>query len=120
MSKWTISKLKEVEDRIAVVKGGIGTFIFNCIEKNWLKVVDRNGAIYSLHLCNECKCYDHDMKLIEPPKERKFHVIVECMNNQNLKTEFFSDSDIVYGYTKLPNGRKYKRYVDNGELEVME
>ena len=120
---WTIEKLKEVEDRISIVVNEYGKpFLFKfCYPlSDTLGVIDRLGYSSSMKPSSVSKIYDHDMKLIEPPKEREFHIVTEYMNKNSLKTEFYNEGHGHKHLVKLPNGRKYKCYFDNGELEVME
>ncbi|WP_417447214.1 hypothetical protein [Kangiella sp.] len=140
MSKWTLEKIYNCEK---IKRGGLfddGNLGVDGKpeDKCWpLSVVMEKGVKsfeftydgnelfidYDDEAVEDYKFYDQNMNLVEPPKEREYHIVTEYMNRVSgvicLLTDDIMDINPLE-YIELPNGRKYKRYRDNGELEVID
>lgn len=121
-NKWTIELIEKhikVGNIIRDKDGDVS--IFKGIgENNLIKTEDGYfpGSVideYSLEF------YDNmTMAKIEPPKERGFEIRCEFHQINSSVIKLLPENWSEDNYVKLPKGRRYKRYKDNGELEVIE
>lgn len=128
---WTIEKLKEVEDRIAVVKCELEEelYLFRGIDADKIQLTCVLKNSWNFTNLGDFLFYDHDMKLIESPKEREFEILewwyYPLSKNIRLNSSSYEGfkeicSNKEANAVKVKGADKFKRYLDTGEIEVME
>lgn len=106
----TFEELKNVEHgSVLISKCGDERCFLGFID-NDKSIVTKNVKSGSITIWDECEIRDWKLK----PKEREFKVLYECWDSMQNYIYYSTEERCA-----IKGGRKFKRYLDNGEVEVM-
>lgn len=119
-NKWTVEKINKIILKADVCKKDREIMLVSGLKKNELILTRAGGSKMHLKDLGDIELYDQSMNLIEPPKEREFEIRCEFHQINSSVIKLLPENWSEDNYVKLPSGRRYKRYKDNGELVVIE